>query len=240
MTVGDWYHDQAPSLISQYLSPEQNPDGSEPVPYSSLINEAQNVKLVVMPNTTYLIRVINIGAFSQTYVHFDQHDMTIIAIDGVYVEPKKVSTLYVVVAQRYDVLLTTKKTIEKNYAFFANLDQDKFDSIPGYLHPNATGYLVYDASQPVPAEAPSVVSYDVIDDINLVPQDHQPLLSGKPDASIVLNLDFFQRDGQNRYADPIAGFCSLLMHLQSRLQQHYLSRTKGALAVHSSGIRERC
>jgi iron transport multicopper oxidase len=201
VTVSDWYHDEAPDLIPPYLSPVKNPGGAEPIPYSSLINEAQNVKLTVKPNTTYLIRVISIGAFSQTYVHFDQHDMTIIAIDGIYVEPRTVSTLYVAVAQRYDILLTTKNSTQTNYAFFANLDQAKFRSIPGYLHPNATGYLVYDSSKPVPPEAPRVGSYDIIDDFGLVPQDRQPLLFGRPDASIVLNIDFFQRDGQNRFVE---------------------------------------
>jgi iron transport multicopper oxidase len=199
VTVSDWYHDQSPSLIPYYLSPDQNPTGAEPVPYSSLINEAQNVKLEVKPNTTYLVRIISMAAFSQTYVHFDQHDVTIIAVDGIYVEPRKVSTVYVAVAQRYDVLLTTKNSTATNYAFFSNLDQDKFDNIPGFLHPNATGSLVYDASKPVPSEAPAVASYDVIDDFTLVSYDGQKLLKGKPDTSIVLNLDFFKRDGQNRY-----------------------------------------
>jgi iron transport multicopper oxidase len=199
VTVSDWYHDQAPSLIPYYLSPIQNPSGAEPVPYSSLINEAQNIKLAVDPDTTYLVRVISMAAFAQIYVHFDQHDLTIVAIDGIYVQPRKVSTLFVAVAQRYDVLLTTKTSRDKNYAFFANLDQAKFNSIPGYLHPNATGYLVYNNNTSLPPEAPTVASYDVIDDITLVPKDGEPLLSGRPDASIVLNLDFFQRDGQNRY-----------------------------------------
>jgi iron transport multicopper oxidase len=205
VTVSDWYHDQAPALIPYYLSPTQNPSGAEPVPYSSLINEAQNVMLSVKPNTNYLVHIISMAAFSQAYVHFDQHDLTIIAIDGIYVQPRKVSTVYVLVAQRYDVLLTTKKTTEANYAFFSNLDQTKFDNIPGYLHPNATGYLVYDASKPLPLEAPTVASYDVIDDFTLVPKDGELLLAGTPDVQITLNLDFFDRDGQNRYAyyDPL-------------------------------------
>lgn len=200
VTISDWYHGQAPSLIPYYLSNVQNPSEAGPVPYSSLINEAQNIKLAVKPNTNYLVRIISMAAFSQAYVHFDQHDVTIIAIDGIYVQPRKVSTVYAVVAQRYDVLLTTKNSTGQNYAFFSNLDQTKFPAIPGYLRPNATGYLVYDASKPLPPEPPRVGSYDVIDDLTLVPQDGELLLSGPPDASIVLNVDLFQRDGQNRYA----------------------------------------
>lgn len=216
MTVSDWYHDEAPSLIPYYLSAVHNPSGAEPVPHSSLINEAQDIKLPVKPNTNYLIRIINMAAFSQAYIHFDQHEMTIIGIDGIYVQPKTVSTVYAATAQRYDVLLTTKSDKERNYAFFSNLDQAKFQNIPGYLHPNATGYLVYDASKPIPPEAPTVSSYSIIDDFTLVPQDGQPLLSGPPDASIVLNVDFFQRDGQNRYVSCF-GFVEIsLCRLTSR------------------------
>ncbi|KAF7503465.1 hypothetical protein GJ744_003724 [Endocarpon pusillum] len=198
VTISDWYHDEAPSLIPYYLSPVQNPSGAEPIPHSSLINEAQDIKLAVEPDTDYLIRIISMAALAQAYVHFDQHEMTIIAIDGIYVQPRTVSTLHVVTAQRYDVLLRTKSDKDTNYAFFSNLDTAKLGKTPGYLHPNATGYLVYDASKPVPSEAPTVDSYDIIDDITLIPYDGQPLLSGPPDASIVLNVDFFQRDGQNR------------------------------------------
>jgi iron transport multicopper oxidase len=197
VTVTDWYHDEAPSLIPYFLSRDENPSGAEPVPHSSLINEAQNVQLAVEPDTTYLVHIISMTAFAQTYVHFDQHDLTIIAIDGIYVEPRKVSTVYVVSAQRFDVLLTTKNNTDRNYAFFSNMDPTKFSSLPEYLHPNTTGYLVYDDSKPLP-DAPLLGAYDVIDDFSLIPHDGEPLLSGPPDTSIVLNLDFFQRDGQNR------------------------------------------
>lgn len=197
VTIADWYHDEAPTLIPNFLSRDGNPAGAEPVPHSSLINEAQNVKLAVEPDTTYLVHIISMTSFSQTYVHFDQHDLTIIAIDGIYVEPIKVSTVYAVSAQRFDVLLTTKNNTDKNYAFVSNLDPTKFSSRPGFLQANTTGYLVYDDSAPLP-DPPLLDRYDVIDDFNLVPKDGEPLLSGPPDTSIVLNLDFFQRDGQNR------------------------------------------
>ncbi|ERF68590.1 hypothetical protein EPUS_04688 [Endocarpon pusillum Z07020] len=222
VTISDWYHDEAPSLIPYYLSSVQNPSGAEPIPNSSLINEAQDIKLAVKPNTNYLIRIISMAAFAQAYVHFDQHEMTIIAIDGIYVRPRTVSTVHVVTAQRYDVLLTTKSDKERNYAFFSNLDQAKFQSIPGYLRPNATGYLVYDASKPVPPEAPTVGRYDIIDDFTLIPCDGQPLLSGPPDASIVLNVGFFERDGQNR-----AGFNNIT-YIGQKVPSLYTALTTGS------------
>ena len=52
-------------LISYYLSPESNPSGAEPVPYSALFNEVQNASLKVEPDKTYLVRIISMAAFAQ-------------------------------------------------------------------------------------------------------------------------------------------------------------------------------
>jgi iron transport multicopper oxidase len=197
VTLSDWYHEQIPTLTNYYLDPTQNEDGAEPVPYSALMNDGQNVKLNVQPGKTYFLRIINMAAFAQTYLHFDQHKMTIVEIDGIYTEHKEVDSLYIAVAQRYGVLLKTKHSISKNYAALAMLDTTKFDNVPGYLDPNVTGYLVYDGSKPLPS--PLVVNgFDTIDDFTLTPYDKLDLFDGTPDNIIVLSLDFFPRDGQNR------------------------------------------
>ncbi len=72
VTVSDWYHKEMPGLLSYYLDHTANQDGSEPVPYSALLNDAQDIKLNVQPGKTYFIRTINMAAFSQAYIHFDQ------------------------------------------------------------------------------------------------------------------------------------------------------------------------
>lgn len=197
LTLSDWYHDQVGGLTNIYLDPIANPDGAEPVPYSALINDAQNVKLNVQPGKTYFLRIINMAAFSQSYLHFDQHTMTIVEIDGIYTQHRDVDSLYIAVAQRYGVLLKTKATSSQNYAALAMLDETKFDNVPGYLDPNVTAYLVYDSKKPLPAPL-SVSSFNIIDDFTLTPYDNMPLLAGTPDQTIVLSLDFFERDGQNR------------------------------------------
>ena len=201
LTVTDWYHDQMPSLINFYLSADQNPEGGEPVPYSALFNEAQNIKFSITPGKTYFVRIISMAAFAATYVHFDQHEMTIIEVDGVYTEKQAVDTVYVTAAQRYGVLIKAKPNANKNYAFLGSFDLDMFDSVPGYLNPNVTGYLVYDSHKPLPLEAPTLASFDAYDDFNLVPSDHEPLL-GTPDQIITLNMDFTTIDGQNRFVSP--------------------------------------
>jgi len=187
-----------PALIPFYLSPDQNPDGAEPVPYNALMNEELSPQFPVVAGKTYLFRIINMAAFSQFFLHFDQHTMTIVEVDGIYTQPTVVSDLYIATAQRYSVLVTMKATATKNFAILAAADTDKYDNVPSYLSPNVTGSLVYDKTKPIPLEAPAVQSFNTMDDFTMVPLDRAPLLAGKPDTSIVLDLDFFERDGENR------------------------------------------
>jgi iron transport multicopper oxidase len=92
MTLSDIYHDQAPYLVNYFQAPVnvELHDGSEPVPNATLINESQNVRFSIKPNRSYLFRIINMGAFPTQYLQFDDHDMTVIEVDGVYTKPKKV------------------------------------------------------------------------------------------------------------------------------------------------------
>ncbi len=83
-----------------------------------------------------------------------------------------------------------------------SLDTTRFDNVPGYLLPNVTGHLVYDSSKPLPAP-PTLNDFNIIDDFNLVPLDHQALL-GKPDQTITLELNFTVIENQNRYEIPSA------------------------------------
>lgn len=129
LTLSDLYHSQAPPLINYYQSVDNayNNNGAEPVPNSILINEAQNVQFAMVPGKKYLFRVINMGAFAPQYLQFDQHDMTVVEIDGVYTQPYTVSQLFVTAAQRYSVIITAKATSSKNFAIKSSMYTDMFN-----------------------------------------------------------------------------------------------------------------
>ena len=129
LTLSDWYHTQAPYLIEYYQSPMNYyvHGGSEPVPNATLINESQNVKFQIQPNKAYLFRVINMGVFAAQYLSIDQHDMTVVEIDGVYTEPHRVSQLFLAVAQRYSVIVKAKSNPQQNYAISVFMGEDMFD-----------------------------------------------------------------------------------------------------------------
>lgn len=121
LTVSDWYHDQMRDLIPWFVS-KANPTGAEPVPNAALINETQNFKLRVRPGTTYLVRMINIGAFASQYIWFEGHNISIVEVDGVYHQPAEASMIYLSAAQRCNFLLTTKNDTSANFAFVASMD----------------------------------------------------------------------------------------------------------------------
>jgi iron transport multicopper oxidase len=129
LTLTDLYHAQAPDLINYYQSPTNANlnQGAEPVPNSILINEAQNGKFTIVPGKKYLFRIINMGAFAPQYLQFDQHDMTVVEVDGVYTTPQTVSQLFVTVAQRYSVIITAKAITTQNFAIKASMGTDMFN-----------------------------------------------------------------------------------------------------------------
>ncbi|KAK5634915.1 hypothetical protein RRF57_010627 [Xylaria bambusicola] len=197
MTVADWYHTQSPYLIEYYQSAENAADGgAEPIPDTGLLNDGQNVSVKVAPGKTYLLHVINTGNFVGTYLKIAGHNLTIVEVDGVYTEPYTVDLLYMTVAQRYGVLLTTHASSSENFLIQAAVDigelltrcplllnvskkavsnrshlspfLDMFDEVPDGYDPSFYGYLVYDSSKSLPAQVPLPDSPAHFDDINLV------------------------------------------------------------------------
>jgi iron transport multicopper oxidase len=128
LTLTDFYHEEAPYLINYYQSSANYyaTGGTEPLPDAALINEAQNVKYTMTPGQTNLFRVINMGAMAGQYLQFDGHSMTVVEVDGMYVQPYSVQQLFVAVAQRYAVIVESMEDAGTNYAIVATMDTSMF------------------------------------------------------------------------------------------------------------------
>lgn len=129
VTLGDWYHEQAPYLLKRFVR-----GGAEPLPDSGLINSGRDAQFPVKPGKTYLLRVINTGNTLGQYFEVEGHDLTIVEADGIYVEPFKVDRLYLAVSQRYSVLLMTKTTPVGNYLIKCQMDLGKNRQLRVYDH----------------------------------------------------------------------------------------------------------
>ena len=186
-----------PSLINYYLSHSRNPKGGEPVPNATLINDSKNVKFNIQPGKTYLVRIVSIAAFATHIVHFDQHPMKIVEVDGVYTDPQVADTISVTAAQRYSVLIQAHNNTLRNFAITSTMDPSMFDEAPEGVDTTTYGTLVYDGKKPMPLPSAVEPTYNVTDDFGLVPKDHYTLL-GPVDHRVTLNANFVTMNGSNR------------------------------------------
>ncbi|KAL2871455.1 putative ferrooxidoreductase Fet3 [Aspergillus lucknowensis] len=186
ITMSDWYHELIEDI--PFIRVE-NPTGAEPVPDSFLFNDTLGSRIPVEAGKTYLMRLINIGAFVAQYFYIEDHSFRIVEIDGVYVDAQETDMLYISVAQRYSILVTMKNSTDRNYPIVTVADSVLLDAIPPSLQLNQTNWLEYNSSADHPQAAMKVdVASDLVpyDDMHLIPHDRMELL---PDPDMTIEVD---------------------------------------------------
>ncbi|OAA48109.1 L-ascorbate oxidase [Beauveria brongniartii RCEF 3172] len=124
--VQDHYHNLTSELLMDYLQPDMEND--EPVPDNALVNgrgvrdcadfpgwrcDAANVSRPVFDLTAgqrHRLRLINVGAFAEFQIQFDEHPFYVTEVDGTDVHPEPFHRLNILPAQRYSVILETNVT----------------------------------------------------------------------------------------------------------------------------------
>lgn len=198
LTISDWYH----NLVEDIPFGLPNMTIDDVTPDSFLFNETRGLKLPVQPSHTYLLRLINIGAFVAQYFYIEGHSFDIVELDGVYVEPVKAKAIYIAPGQRYSILLRTKDDARVNYPMVTVVDSPLLNPIPAKLPLNMTNWLEYDSHKPFPqARIPFNTSDEIVpqDDISLVPQDRMPLLP-EPDHEITMTLSMTYLENNVKYS----------------------------------------
>ncbi|KAJ5803916.1 CAZyme family AA1 [Penicillium psychrosexuale] len=205
LTLSDWYHKEMPELLGTNTAASH---GQEPLPDAALINDSTNTKIKVLPNKTYLVHIICVGNWPGHFWVFDGHEMTVVEVDGVYTEPYPAGDKFLRVAtgQRMSVLIKTKPDASQNFAIWDTMDVNMMfifenRTIPENYNPNATAWLVYDDAKPLPP--PPVfnnidAATDFVDDVTLVPADHEPILQ-PVDHQIILDTAAGLVDGVPRF-----------------------------------------
>ncbi|GME55867.1 Multicopper oxidase type 1 [Neofusicoccum parvum] len=183
LTVSDWYHDEMPPLINSYLT-TPNYNGAMPNPNSSLINDQQSTTIDIRPGEKKYVRIINMSALATFWLQIDQHNLTVVAIDSVDVEPQSWEALEIVPGQRYDVIIQGLENPDRNYAFINKM------AVLGLQNNNI---LSYDSSFPNP-EPLSITTFNLGSDFNLVPDDEEPLLE-PVDKTFTMEVNNLNIDG---------------------------------------------
>lgn len=172
----------------------------EPIPDANLLNDTINTQVMVQADTSYLIRIINVGAIVGQYFWVEDHELSVIEVDGVYTQQANKSMIYLGAGQRCSFLLKTKADTSKNYPIVASLDAASFMGRRRFPQQNVTGWLVYDTALPLEA-ANDVTEYGSISDMELQPYDLEPLFRD-PSRSINLNLTMRTlEDGQHQWVE---------------------------------------
>lgn len=186
LQIAEWYHENITTLTDAFLN-RYNPTGAEPIPDALLFNGTMNGTWNVEPDTTYYMRLINSGGFVSQYVWMEDHTFTVVAVDGIYVEPNETEVIYITVAQRYDVLIHTKNTTDKNYAFMQRFDIDMLDVIPDALLLNVTNNIEYTSNEPFPEEY-FIDDLDFLDDFWLTPLNESLAPYGDYDTQVTIDV----------------------------------------------------
>lgn len=186
LQIGEWYDRTVDVLLGDFLN-LNNPTGAEPIPQNLIINNTRNLTWEVQPDTTYLLRILNTGGFVSQYFWIEDHNMTVVEVDGVTTEQNSTDMLYITVAQRYTVLIHTKNDTTQNFAIMQKFDDTMLDKIPNGLELNATSFLVYNTDAAMPEQNYVDSIDDYLDDFYLVPYNKQELL-GDPDYTITLDV----------------------------------------------------
>jgi FtsP/CotA-like multicopper oxidase with cupredoxin domain len=137
-------------------------------------------RFLVTPNKIYRFRLISAGSQYNYLFSIDNHNLTIIAIDGIYVEPYTVQRIYIDIGQRYDVLLKMDQPVD-NYWIRTITDNNRQRAANEF-----NAILQYEGASPVhdPTSAAKAPGIFLTDSAPLVPSVYNsfadPHVSLKP------------------------------------------------------------
>ncbi|CAI6093569.1 unnamed protein product [Clonostachys chloroleuca] len=157
--IQDHYHNTTAELLMEYLKPDMEND--EPVPDNALINGRGRRKCEDFPGSRcddsypqipfldleqgkrHRVRFINVGAFAEFQIQFDEHPFYITEVDGVDVHPEPFHRLNIMPAQRYSVILETNVTSTELYWMRARMVTHCFTTENHRLEPEIRATMRY-------------------------------------------------------------------------------------------------
>ncbi|KAJ3316798.1 hypothetical protein HDV06_002822, partial [Boothiomyces sp. JEL0866] len=163
-----------------------NGEGSEPIPSGPVINDAPNQVFVVKPKQKYRFRLISMATFASMKFWVDNHNLTIIEVDGVSVKPYQVQTVLLGAAQRYSVVIDTKDSTKFNYLMHVDFNEDMFgENFPANYTKSVTSTLQYDRRAPLFNNTDAEPEFN-LDELALTPIE--PIPAVNPDVKMVYKV----------------------------------------------------
>ncbi|KAL7819640.1 multicopper oxidase domain-containing protein [Trichoderma gracile] len=187
--VQDHYHNLTSELLMDYLKPDMGND--EPVPDNGLINgrgvrdcadfrgwdcDTTNVStptLDLAAGQRHRLRIINVGAFAEFQIQFDEHPFYVTEVDGTDVYPEPFHRLNILPAQRYSVIVETNVTTADAFWMRARMVTHCFTTKNPLLKSEMRAIMRYNSSEDTPAhkEIKDPTSKDWPDAIEVICRD---------------------------------------------------------------------
>ncbi|UKZ88109.1 uncharacterized protein TrAFT101_003874 [Trichoderma asperellum] len=161
--IQDHYHNLTSEILMDYLKPDM--ENNEPVPDNSLINgrgmrdckdfegwdcDASNATAPIFdlaPGQRHRLRIINVGAFAEFQVQWDEHPFYITEVDGTDVFPEPFHRLNILPAQRYSIVLETNVTTADAFWMRARMVTHCFTTKNHRLQPEIRAVIRYTSSE---------------------------------------------------------------------------------------------
>ncbi|KAG1852027.1 laccase [Suillus tomentosus] len=175
ITLMDWYNLPSP-LVQRQVTADSvlingvgRYDGGPDVPLA-VIN--------VLPGKRYRFRLLNMACKPNYIFSIDSHNLTIIEVDGQYVEPLVVDSIQIYAAQRYSFILETNQPVN-NYWVHADPDAGT----------NATAIFRYAGAPDAEPQNMTNSDWDALNETSLHPlTPPSPRLLQEPDVKLDLVL----------------------------------------------------
>ncbi|KAG1899774.1 laccase [Suillus fuscotomentosus] len=175
ITLMDWYNLPSPLVQRQVIADSVlingvgRYDGGPDVPLA-VIN--------VQPGKRYRFRLLNMACKPNYIFSIDSHNLTIIEVDGQYVEPLVVDSIQIYAAQRYSFILETNQPVD-NYWVHADPDAGT----------NATAIFRYAGAPDADPQNMTNSDWDTLNETSLHPlTPPSPRLLQEPDVKLDLVL----------------------------------------------------
>ncbi|CAG7869493.1 unnamed protein product [Brassica rapa] len=149
--IGDWYKTDHKALRAQLDN-----GGKLPPPDGILINGlSSGATLNIQPGNTYRLRISNVGLQNSLNFRIQNHEMTLVEVEGTHTLQNVYSSLDVHVGQSYSVLITANQPSKDYYIVVSSRLTPTVLTTTGVLHYSNSAEPV---SGPIPA-APVPMSW---------------------------------------------------------------------------------
>ena len=113
-----------PDLLHEFLGTE-NRNGNIPIPDSFLFNDTTaSPEFVFEPLKRYLLRIVNMAGLACGNFHLENHNLTVVDVDGIPVEARNTSTLQICAGQRYDAIVVGQNRPNTSTQYIAKMAKD--------------------------------------------------------------------------------------------------------------------